>query len=212
MGDFKGGARYSAAVGLEEEVKEGSSPSSGDAAMEEGNETGGAHPQERRQGSKAELQSQILEESNNGSLQDTKLAFEQIIAVASVSASTPSGTSDEDMGADEVEEEDEDDAEDADAANDANKGDPWDTEWMEGRIKEASPLQLALIKVNTLRLEIEQDKERIGASEQGGPTYCTRFLRKNHGRRMLELASSIEELSALQLQADTIQKTQIEAT
>ena len=83
---------------------------------------------------------------------------------------------------------------------------------MEKEFKEASPLQLALIKVNTFRFEIEQAEEKIAASEQGGPSFFTNFLQQNNARRKSDLASSVETLNALQFQADAIQKTQLEAT
>ena len=92
----------------------------------------------------AELQPQILEESNNGGLQATQLDFEKIIAEASVSASTPPGNTDDDMGMDGDDGEDVDDVE---AVEEPVKVSPWYTAWLEDQLKEASPLQKARIKV-----------------------------------------------------------------
>ena len=178
---------------------------------EEGNreEEPGFHEGDHLYGSGfAELQPQILEESSNDGLQATQLEFEKIIAEASVSASTPPGNTDDAMGMDGDEGEDVDDAE---AAEEPIKVSPWYTEWLEDAFKEASPLQMARVKVNTIRIEIEQAEEKIAANEQGGPSFFTNFLQKNRDKKNTELESSVEALGALQLQADAIQKTQFEA-
>ena len=70
---------------------------------------------------------------------------------------------------------------------------------------------MAHVKVNTLRIEIEQAEEKIAANEQGGAPFFTKFLQKNRDKKKKELGSSVVELEALQLQADAIQKTQFEA-
>ena len=177
---------------------------------EEGNreEEPGFHEEDYLYGSGfAELQSQILEESSNDGLQATHVEFEKLIAEALVSASTPPGNTDDAMGMDGNEGEDVDDA---DAFVEPIK-DPWDAEWLEREFKEASPLQLAHVKANTLRIEIEQADEKIAANLSGAP-YFTKFVQKNRDKKQKELGSSFVELEALQTQAATIQKTQLEAT
>ena len=79
------------------------------------------------------------------------------------------------------------------------------------RVQGSQPTSIGHVKVNTLRIKIEQAEEKIAANEQGGAPFFTKFLQKNRDKKKTELASSEKELDALQLQADAIQKTQLEA-
>ena len=99
-----------------------------------------------------------------------------------------------------VEEEDEDDVDDVDNAEAAAELDPWDAAWLDS-LKEAGPLQKALVKVNKLRIEVDTADEKIAANE-GGAAYFASFLQKNRDRKKADLASSEKELDDLQSQAD----------
>ena len=104
-------------------------------------------------------------------LHATQLDFEKSNAEAFIFASTPPASPDEDMG---VGDEDADNVEDAETVEVPVTEEY--TEWLQNQFNEAFPLQIAEIKVNALRIEVNQADEKIAL---GGPTFLLNFLQKN---------------------------------